>query len=44
MLADGLSEAEILKFYPDLESEDIRESLRFAADALQERQVPLITP
>ncbi len=44
MLADGMSEAEILKYYPDLESEDIRESLRFAAEALQERQVPLIAP
>jgi uncharacterized protein (DUF433 family) len=44
MLADGMTEAEILHYYPDLELEDIRESLRFAAAALEERQVPLIAP
>ena len=31
-LADGISEAEILKDYPELESTDIRACLAFAAD------------
>lgn len=42
MLADGLSEAEILRDLPDLEAEDIREALRFAAETLQEREVPAV--
>ena len=32
---------EILKAYPDLEAEDIREALRFAAEAVRERELPL---
>ena len=28
MIADGMKEKDILKFYPDLEIEDIRESLK----------------
>ncbi|MEM6315641.1 MAG: DUF433 domain-containing protein [Planctomycetota bacterium] len=31
MVAEGLSEQRILDDYPDLEREDIREALRFAA-------------
>ena len=42
MLADGMSDDEILRAYPDLESGDIRESLRYAAEALQERELPLV--
>ncbi len=42
MVADGMSEGEILKSFPDLESEDIRESLRFAAEAVQERELPMV--
>lgn len=41
MIADGMTESEILKAYPDLESEDIRESLRYAAEAVRERELPL---
>ena len=41
MLAAGLSETWILEEYPDLESEDIREALRFAAATAMERDVPL---
>lgn len=41
MLADGMSEQEILEAYPDLEPEDIREVLRYAAEAVQERELPL---
>ncbi len=43
MVADGMSNEQILKAFPDLELEDIRESLRYAAEALQERQIPLLT-
>lgn len=42
MIADGMSVSEILQAYPDLEQEDIRESLRFAAEAVRERVLPLI--
>jgi len=42
MIADGMTEAEVLDAYPDLEQGDIREALRFAADAVQERELPLI--
>jgi uncharacterized protein (DUF433 family) len=30
MIAEGMSEAEILRDYPDLEQQDIREALLFA--------------
>ena len=42
MLADGMSETEILSAYPDLEKEDIIEALRYAAAAVRERELPLI--
>ena len=41
MVADGMSEGEILEAYPDLEIEDIREALRYAAEAVRERELPL---
>lgn len=44
MVAEGISEAEILKAYPDLEREDIYEALRYAAEAVRERELPLATP
>lgn len=40
-LAEGMTEQEVLDAYPDLQMEDIREALRFAAETLQERQIPL---
>lgn len=42
MVAEGMSEDDILQAYPDLEREDIREALRYAAAALQERELPLL--
>jgi uncharacterized protein (DUF433 family) len=42
MVADGMSEEEILKAYPDLEREDVREALRYAAEAVREREIPLV--
>jgi uncharacterized protein (DUF433 family) len=44
MVADGMTETEILTAYPDLEGEDIREALRYAAEAVRERQLPLLSP
>jgi uncharacterized protein (DUF433 family) len=42
MIADGLTEAEILAAYPDLAREDIGEALRYAAEAVRERELPLV--
>ena len=44
MVAERMNDAEILAAYPDLEAEDIREALAFAATALRERELPLLTP
>jgi uncharacterized protein (DUF433 family) len=44
MIADGMSAEEILEDYPDVEREDIREALYFAANAVKERQIPLSIP
>jgi len=41
MVADGMNDQEILEAYPDLEVEDIREALRYAAEAVRERELPL---
>jgi uncharacterized protein (DUF433 family) len=41
MVADGMSEPEILDAYPDLEAEDLREAMRYAAEAVRERELPL---
>lgn len=41
MVADGMTAADILDAYPDLQHEDVREALRFAADAVRERELPL---
>jgi uncharacterized protein (DUF433 family) len=42
MVADGMSEYEILHAFPDLEREDIRESLKYAAETVRERELPLV--
>ncbi len=43
MVADGMSRDEILEAYPDLEADDVREALQFAADAVRERELPLVS-
>ena len=43
MVADGMSEKDILKAYPDLESKDIRQALHYAAEAVRERGLPLVS-
>ena len=40
MLADEMTIDEILAAYPDLEKEDIQEALRYAAEAVRERELP----
>jgi uncharacterized protein (DUF433 family) len=42
MIADGMTNQDILDSYPDLEKEDITEALHYAAEAVREREIPLI--
>ncbi len=42
MVAEGMGDEEILRAYPDLAPEDIREALRYAAGAVREREIPLL--
>ena len=42
MVAEGMPEKEILEAYPDLLQADIREALRYAAEAVRERELPLL--
>jgi len=44
MVADGMTETEILAAYPDLERGDIAEALHYAAQAVRERGLPLTVP
>jgi uncharacterized protein (DUF433 family) len=44
MIADGMDADEIVKAYPDLERDDVQEALRYAADAVRERGLPLANP
>ena len=44
MVADGMTMPEILQAYPDLETGDIQEALSFAAEAVRERELPLLVP
>ena len=37
----AVSKEEILAAYPDLETEDIEQALRYAAEAVRERQLPI---
>jgi uncharacterized protein (DUF433 family) len=43
MIADRMTHEEILQSYPDLQSEDIDEALAYAAEAVRERELPLVT-
>lgn len=44
LLAAGRTEQEILKAYPYLETEDLREALAYAAWRAEEADVPLTNP
>ena len=41
MLADGMTVAEILADYPQLVEDDVRDALRYAAAAVDERELPV---
>ena len=42
IVADGMRPEEILQAYPDIEREDIRQALQYAAQAMLERELPLV--
>ena len=42
MVSEGMTETEILNAYPDLEIEDVREALRYAAEAVSKRELPVV--
>jgi uncharacterized protein (DUF433 family) len=42
MVANRMTTEEILTAFPDLELEDIFEALQFAAEAVRERQLPMM--
>jgi len=42
MVANRMASEEILAAFPDLEPEDIDEALLFAAEAVRERQLPVM--
>jgi uncharacterized protein (DUF433 family) len=44
MVADQMTEEKIIAAFPDLERADIQEALRYAADAVRERELPLAIP
>jgi uncharacterized protein (DUF433 family) len=41
LVAEGQTAQQIIALYPDLEAEDVREALLFAAEAVRERTLPL---
>ena len=41
MIAENMSQQEILQAYPDLEPDDIRQALNYAAEAVREQVLPL---
>jgi uncharacterized protein (DUF433 family) len=42
MVANRMTPDEILAAFPDLEPEDLHEALLFAAEAVRERQLPVV--
>ena len=41
MVSDGMSVEEIVTELPDLVTDDVTEALRYAAEAVRERELPL---
>jgi uncharacterized protein (DUF433 family) len=41
MIAEGMTAADVVEAYPDLELADVQEALRYAAEAVRERELPL---
>jgi len=42
MVAEGMTFEEIVRDFPDLEAEDVHAALVFAAEAVREREIPLL--
>ena len=42
LVANAMTFEEILGYYPDLERADIQEALRYAEQAVRERELPLV--
>lgn len=42
MVAQEMFVGDILEAYPDLEAADVQEALRYAAEAVRERTLPLV--
>ncbi len=43
LVAEQQTVQQILAFYPDLDAEDVREALLFAAEAVRERTLPFVS-
>lgn len=43
LVAGGMTTEDILKAYPDLEQEDVYQALYYAAEAVRERRLPLVS-
>jgi uncharacterized protein (DUF433 family) len=43
MVAAGMTADQIVADYPDLEPEDVAEALRYAAEAVRENTLPLVS-
>jgi uncharacterized protein (DUF433 family) len=43
MVAEGMTTEAIVADFPQLKAEDIREALRYAAAAVDERELPLVS-
>ncbi|MDQ3990866.1 MAG: DUF433 domain-containing protein [Actinomycetota bacterium] len=41
MVADGMTVGEIVEELPDLQPDDVAQALRYAAEAVRERELPL---
>ena len=44
MLAEGMTVEDVCRDLPELTSDDVAEALRYAADAVRERRLPLRPP
>lgn len=42
MIAEGMTAADVVEAYPDLGIGDVQEALHYAAEAVRERELPLV--
>lgn len=42
MIAEGMTAADVVEAYPDLEIGNVQEALHYAAEAVRERELPLV--